>query len=80
MWGKVKRLTRKVEAALPSGLQAAIFLFLIWLADQLGIYERGGGVEVLVFALVVLVVGSLFVNYVRRRFRARGTGGGGSAE
>ena len=76
MWGKV-------EAALPSGLQIAIFLLLVWLADQLGIYERGGGVAVLGFALVVLVVGSLFVNfvnYVRRRFWARGTGGGGSAE
>ena len=79
MWGKVKRLARKVETALPSGLQAAIFLVLLWLAAQLGIYERGGGVAVLGFALVVLVVGSLFVNYVRRRFWARGTGGGGSS-
>jgi len=80
MWGKVKRLARKVETALPSGFQVAIFFFLIWLAEQLGIYERGGGVEVIVFALVVLVVGSLFVKYVRRRFRARGTGGGDRAE
>jgi hypothetical protein len=80
MWGKGKRLTRKVETALPSGLQVAIFLLLVWLAEQLGIYERGGGVAVLGFALVVLVVGSLFVNYVRRRFWARGTGGGGSVE
>ena len=77
MWGKVKWLARKVETALPSGLPVAIFLFLIWLSDPLGIYERGGSVGALVFAVVVLVVGTLFVKYVRRRFRARGTGSGG---
>jgi hypothetical protein len=45
--------------------------YSIWLAYQLGIYERGGGVGVLAFALGVLADGTLSTNYVRRRFRAR---------
>jgi hypothetical protein len=77
MRGKVRKLTRKVRTALPSRLQWAVFFVLLWLAYQLGIDERGGGAGVLVFALAVLVVGSLFVNYVRRRFRLGGPGGGG---
>ena len=72
MRGKVRKLTRKVRTALPSRLQWAVFLVLLWLAYQLGIYERVGGVGALVLALVALVVGTIFMNYVRLRFRARG--------
>ena len=49
-------------------------LFLLWLALQLGIHERGGAVGVLGFLLVGLIVATLCRNYVRRRFRAGAPG------
>ena len=70
MRGKVESLTRKVRTALPSRVQWAALLVLLWLGTQSGIYERWGGVGVLVFALVVLVIGTSLMNYVRLRFRA----------
>ena len=79
MRDKVRWLLRKVTTVLLSGLHWAIFLILIWLAYQLGIYERGSGVGVLAFALGVLVVGTLSTNYVRRRLRARVPGPAGAS-
>ena len=71
MKSKVRRLLRKVTTTPLSKLHWAMVLILIWLAYKLGIYERGGAVGDLVFVLVVLVVGTLSLSYVRRRFRAR---------
>jgi hypothetical protein len=75
MRSKVRRLLRKVITITSiSKLHWAMVLIALWLAYRLGIYERGGAVGVLVFVVVVLVVGTLSRNYVRRRLRAGAPG------
>src|ERR671920_423696 len=81
MRSKVRQLLAKVITTTSisklhwvSKLHWAMVLFLLWLAYQLGIHQRGGAVGGLVFLLVGLVVATLCRNYVRRRFRAGAPG------
>jgi len=69
-----KWLVRKGIAKIPNGLPVGLFLILTALAANSEVYERWGGVGVLVFALAAMIGGTVVMKYARHRLRVRRQG------